>query len=534
MTYPEPELEKKRWREGLTGYHYLVLVVACLGWLFDTMDQWLYVQAKTPALREVLELRTVDVNSGHTGDKAALAIEETVKTVLSVPVTSENVQQLSAELTRTVSEKLKDTNVEPAWWARWAISTEASVAKGVSKILPLVAEGKPLPPGVKSPQEGTMRAINDAITLDWVGFAQMWFILGWATGGLFFGMVGDRLGRTRTMALTILIYAGFTGLSGLVRTPEEFTITRILTGLGIGGEFAAGAALVAETFPQHARTTALAIVQATSAVGNILAGVIYLTIGSMFGWRWVFAVGVLPAFLLFIIFFFLREPESWQESRRIAKSGGQRMGSLTDLFSDARWAKNALVALVLAAVGVIGFWGIGTWSAELIRSVLNPNHLPELTQDVERKVAMVVMAQNAGGFFGVFAFAFLAQRLGRKPAFVIALIGCAIVVPTAFWVTNSLATALIMFALLGFALLTLFGGYAIYFPELFPTRLRATGTGFGYNVARYLSAMAPFIFGKLSGSYGIQMAATMLSVVFIVGLVIMPFAPETKDKPLPE
>jgi MFS family permease len=427
--------ERKRWSEGLTPYHYVVLGVACCGWLFDTMDQWLYVQAKTPALSELLGL-----------------------------------------------------------------------------------------------------SASDPITQSWVGIAQTIFILGWATGGLFFGMVGDRLGRTRTMAITILLYAGFTGLSGLAQTAFQFTALRFLTGLGIGGEFAAGAALVAETFPQHSRTAALGIVQATSALGNVLAGAIYYVIGANpdLGWRWVFAVGVVPAFLLFFIFLFVREPESWTHSRDKARRGEQKLGSMLDLFKEPILRRNTIVGVTLAAVGVIGFWGIGTWTPELLRSVLNPNNLPELASEVNKKISLCVMAQNAGGFFGVLAFAWMAQRGGRRIAFTLSLILCSIVVPATFFFTGSFASALILFPLMGFILLTLFGGYAVYFPELYPTRLRATGTGFCYNVARYIAAAAPFLFGKLTGSFGIQKAALFVSAVFLIGLLVMPMAPETKDKPLPE
>jgi len=439
----EISVGKKKWTEGLTGYHYLVLGVACFGWLFDTMDQWLYVQAKTPALSELLAL-----------------------------------------------------------------------------------------PG------------NHATVQWWVGLAQSIFIIGWASGGLLFGMIGDRLGRTRTMAVTILMYAGFTGLSGLSQTPMQFIILRFLTGLGIGGEFAAGASLVAETFPAHARTTALGLVQATSALGNVLAGAIYFVVGANpnWGWRWVFAVGLVPAVLLLAIRLFVKEPEVWHASRKKAKETGQVVGSIIHLFTDRVLRRNTLVGVGLGAIGVIGFWGIGTWSAELIRAALNPEGStdPAFMAAVDRRMAWCVMLQNLGGFFGVMAFTWFAQRSGRKRAFLISLLLCTVVVPTTFYFTKDFITAQIMYPLMGFSLLTMFGGYAIYFPELFPTRLRATGTGFCYNVARYLSASGPMVFGYLSsmhggGLVGIQRAAIMLSGVFILGIVfILPFAPETKDQPLPE
>ncbi|MBX7259517.1 MAG: MFS transporter, partial [Candidatus Hydrogenedentes bacterium] len=409
----------RRWYNGLTGYHYLVIAVASMGWMFDTMDQWLYVQVKTPAVADLL---------------------------------------------------------------------------GVAQ--------------------------SDPLTQKWVGLAQTVFILGWATGGLFFGMVGDRLGRTKTMGVTILIYAGFTGLSGLAQTAEQFTILRFLTGLGIGGEFAAGAALVAESIPAHARATALGIVQAMSALGNVLAGVINFTIGANpeLGWRWVFAVGVIPAFLLFIIFMFLREPQVWIDNRNRIRQGLEKRSQvpLLDLFSDRVLLRNTLVGAGLATVGVIGFWGISTWSSELMRNVvLNPTGDPALKQIAEKQMSFVIMAQNLGGFFGVLAFSWMAQRTGRRLSFTLSLLASAIVVPAAFMITNSFTMGLVMFALMGFVLLSMFGGYAIYFPELFPTRLRSTGTGFCYNVARFVAAAAPFIFGHLSGAVGIRYAALLVSSVFL-------------------
>jgi MFS family permease len=409
--------------------------------MFDTMDQWLYVQAKTPALTELVQIV-------HKSDPAF-----------------------------TTDMVKKETD-------------------------------------------------------DWVGLAQMWLIFGWASGGLFFGMVGDRLGRTRTMSLTILIYAAGTGLSGLAQSPIQFIILRFITGLGVGGEFAAGASLVAETFPAHARVMALSIVQAMSAVGNIMAGVIYFYVGANpdFGWRWVFAVGVIPAFLVGIIQFFIKEPEAWHKS----KSAGEEMGNIVRLFQERTLLRSTLVGVSLAAVGVVGFWGIGTWTAELIRGALNPANLPELAQGVDKKMALCIMAQNAGGFFGVMAYSWVALRFGRRPGFLISFIACLIVVPITFHFTRSFTSAMLLFPLMGFCLLMIFGGYAVYFPEIFPTRLRATGVGFSYNVARFLAAAAPFVFGKIKSGYGIQTAAMVLSSVFILGMLVLLFARETKDKPLPE
>lgn len=437
MPSTEPGGMKMRFSTGLTGYHYLVLVVACLGWSFDTMDQWLFVFAKQHALRELLGAGATPADVTYFANIATAAL-----------------------------------------------------------------------------------------------------MIGWATGGLLFGMIGDRLGRTRTMAVTILIYALFTGLSGLAHNWQQFALYRFMTGLGVGGEFAAGAALVAETFPAHARATALSIVQATSAIGNVTAGIINLTFASYAdpatSWRYMFAVGILPALLVFVIFLFVHEPEQWQAARAKAKLAKGQLGSILGLFTDPVLRRNTLVGVGLAAVGVIGFWGISVWTPELLRLVLNPNELPDLKPMVERQISYAGMAQNFGGFFGALAFAWLAQRIGRKPSFYVALGGCLAVIPVTFLLTTSFVTALFFFFLMGFALLFLLGGFVVYFPELFPTRLRSTGTGFCYNVARYITAGTLFFSGQLVKAYGLPVTVLMVSIVFVLGMFVVPFGPETKGKPLPE
>lgn len=431
----EQAVGSSRWYRGITKYQWIVLVIASLGWAFDTMDQWLYVLARQPALMELLHAQPED---------------------------------------------------------------------------PRVAS--------------------------YAGLVQAIFIFGWATGGFLFGIVGDKWGRTRAMALTVLLYAGFTGLSGLARTWGEFAAYRFFVGLGVGGEFASGAALVAEVFPAHARTAALGIMQATSALGNITAGLINLTIGASprFGWRWVFAVGVLPALLVFAIRLLLKEPERWQHARQEAAFGRTQLGNILELFSVPWLRVRTLVGVGLAAIGVIGFWGIGTWSPDLLRQVLNPENLPDLKTSTERFVSLAIMAQNAGAFLGILAWAWLAERIGRRRAFAASFLSCLLIVPLVFYGTHSFSLALILFPSLGFFTTSLFGGYAVYFPELYPTRLRATGTGLCYNVARYLAIAGPYTFGQLRAAFGIRAAGALLSSIFALGFLILSFAPETKGKPLLE
>lgn len=427
--------ELKRWRDGLTNYHYVVLAVACFGWLFDTMDQWLFVFAKKPAMTALMPGATAEVVDFH------------------------------------------------------------------------------------------------------VMIVTAFLMIGWATGGIFFGLIGDRLGRTRTMIVTILIYALFTGLSGLARNWWEFGLLRFLVGFGVGGEFAAGAALVAETFPAHARATALGIVQATSALGNIMAGVIYLVITRYFAmedaWRWVFAVGILPAMLVVVIFFYVREPDSWLAAREKARhSKGLGLGSFASLFGERELRKNTLIGVGIAAVGVIGFWGISVFGVDLLRTVLKPRNLePKM---IELYVSFAGMVQNAGGIAGALLFPYVTARLGRRMTFGISFVLSFVACFCAFQFTTSFVTALIFFAFMGFALLMNISGFTVYFPELFPTRVRATGTGFCYNVARYITAVGLFGIGMLTTAVEMKNAALLTSLIFVLGLFILPFAPETKGKPLPE
>jgi MFS family permease len=284
----------------------------------------------------------------------------------------------------------------------------------------------------------------------------------------------------------------------------------------------------------------LGIVQATSALGNISAALINLafaTYGSpATSWRYMFGVGIIPALLVVFIFAFVHEPEAWQRARaqaRQSKTKGQ-MGSILGLFTDRVIRRNTLVGVSLAVVGVIGFWGISVWTPELLRSVLNPKDLPDLKPIVEKQISFAGMAQNLGSFFGALGFAWLAQRAGRRPGFLVALLLCLGVIPATFFFTNSFITGLVFFFLMGYALLFLLGGFAVYFPELFPTRLRSTGTGFCYNVARYVTAVALFFSGPFVKTYGLRPMVLGISIVFVLGLFVLPFAPETKGKPLPE
>lgn len=452
------------WRE-LTRYHWFVLVVAALGWLFDTMDQQLFVLARTPALTTLLRDQ--------------------------LP-TAEEARRAQLDL-----------------YGRYATAI---------------------------------------------------FIVGWATGGLVFGMFGDRWGRARTMMLTILIYSMFTGLSALSWDWWSFAGFRFITGMGVGGEFAAGVSLVAEVMPARARPYALSLLQALSAVGNMMAASISFAIGAqrelqgVEGWRWMFVVGIAPALLVVVIRRRLKEPESWQKAKAAVAHGERtdelhrQMGDLKEMFADVRWRYHTIVGVLLAVTGVLGLWGVGFWTPELVRE--NVRLAGESKEVQDQYASGTSFLQNFGAFFGIYAFGWLTGRIGRRWAFAIALVLA--------WAATTLVFGFMtvpnqiwwMIPLLGFCTLMVFGGYAIYFPELYPTRLRSTGTGFCYNVARYLAAALLFASAPLAGLFagsgltflsslgsvdsGFRYACIIVAAVFLLGLLILPFAPETKGKPLPE
>src|SRR6266480_1651738 len=303
-TPPDDPTDKRPWYQLLNRYHWFVLVVAALGWLFDCLDQQLFILARPQAMAQL-------VTKAETPEKLA---------------------------------RLR--------------SNAGDVATSV-------------------------------------------FIAGWATGGLIFGMLGDRIGRARTMLITILMYSLCTGLSAFSVTVYDFAFYRFLTGLGVGGEFAVGVALVAEVMPTRARTYTLALLQALSAFGNISAAFINLGLGIAEGegmldspvlrslglqnspWRLMFLIGAVPALLALVIRRRLKEPERWQQASHEGATAKQ-LGSYSELFRHPTWRRHALLGLVLACSGVIGLWAVGFYTPDLIRQV----QTKPLTQSVyEREIA---------------------------------------------------------------------------------------------------------------------------------------------------
>jgi len=383
-------------------------------------------------------------------------------------------------------------------------------------------------------------ATSEAVA-EYAGYSTSIFMIGWATGGVLFGILGDRIGRVKTMLLTVLFYSLFTGLSALSVGVIDFMIYRVVTGLGVGGMFAAGVALVAETMPDHARPFALGWLQAFSTVGNMTAALVGMALGGLqqagivgSAWRWMFVIGGLPALLCLVIARRLHEPEQWRK----ASLEKTKLGSMTELFSHPRWRRHAIVGLLLAFSGVVGLWGIGYFSYDLLRTVFDRTNLTAGQKTFW--IGTTSLLQNLGAFFGVYVFTQVTQRIGRRRAFAYSFVAALLMTSFTFAFLRRFTDIFWMIPLMGFTHLALFGGYSIYLPELFPTRLRSTGTSFCYNVGRFVAAAGPLALGLLTSRVFVHQAEPMrwagvtMSVVFLVGLATLPFAPETLGRPLPE
>jgi MFS family permease len=400
----------------------------------------------------------------------------------------------------------------------------------------------------KAGDEPTREMINQ-----FGGYATASMMVGWAVGGFYFGIVGDKWGRAKTLSASVLVYSIFTGLSGLSTTWWDFCLWRFAMGCGIGGAFATGATLIAETVPTHSRAFALGMFQALSAVGNITASAVawkfvfpssrYFvgTFGAegITGWRVLFFLGALPAVLVVFIMTTIKDPPAWLEARKIAaKDKLQRqMGDIKGMFTDPRWRRSTLVGVGLAVAGVVGLWGVGFWSPELIRQSL----AGKTKEHIDGVIGGATALQDVGAFFGMFVFTILATRFGRRITFGLSFVAAFLVVSTVFMTLHSETHAYIMLPMVGFVTLSVFGGYSIYFPEIYPTRLRSTGTAFCYNAARVLTAAIVLLIGpiqmalrKLGVEQVFRWGAVILCCFYFLGLIALIWAPETKDKPLPE
>lgn len=353
------------------------------------------------------------------------------------------------------------------------------------------------------------------------------FLVGGAAGGLGFGVLADRFGRVRVLGWTILVYSVFSGLTFFARTVHQVEALRFLVALGAGGEWAVAAALVAETFPARARAFAAGTFHASSVLGGALASVTGMVLVQPRAWRWGFLLGLAPALLKFWVRRALPEPEGW---RRAVREPAGRSGDLGELLGDPRWRARALVGLGLASVGLATYWGVFAYGPELAGATLGSGAAPARRQGAG-SFAYLLM-NFTGGLLGLLSFAPLAARAGRRRAFAFYHVGALVLVPATFLGASTYGQALGLLPVLAFFVLGMHAGYAVYLPELFPTRLRATGASFCFNVGRLLGAGVLLVRGALAASLGMRYAVVAVSGLFLVGLAVLAVAPETRDQDL--
>ncbi len=360
------------------------------------------------------------------------------------------------------------------------------------------------------------------------------FLAGGAFGGILFGSLADRWGRKPVMVATILFYSVFAGLTYFATTLWQVGVLRFLVAMGVGGEWAVAAALVAEVFPQHARAHASGIFHATSTLGTWVAAGVGLAVGAQ--WRYAYLISVLPAMLVLWVWSNVKEPESWKHARAKAATGqGGKLGSFRELFFHRVWGPRALLGMVLAAVGLGTFWSVTVAGQDLAMDLLRRTGVESAEAAVKAKFAYGVV-ETIGMALGLLSFGPLCVRLGRRRTFILLQVLSLIIVPVTCYLPTTYTQMLLLLPLMGFATLSIHAGYAIYFPELFPNHLRSTGAGFCFNAGRLVASPVLIFSGWLKAVPGmtLQLAITLMGLLFVIGIVVVLFLPETKDQPLPE
>ena len=461
-----------RWYEGITRYQWLVLFIASLGWVFDVFEGQVFVASMNDAMPQLL-------------GASSTAVDAEIKAAI-------------------------------ASWNNWALAS---------------------------------------------------FLLGGAFGGILFGMLSDKIGRSKTMIVTILFYSVFTCVTALASEPWHMVALRFLVAMGVGGEWAVASALVAEVMPKRSRPVMGSIFHASSVFGTLMAVAVgyFIISAQVLGentWRLGFVIGVVPALLTVFIRWKMKEPEQWVKAKELADADAtQTTGSLKDLFNN-QYLRSTLVGTTLATIGLTTFWGCHIYGKNTLKRRAETNVLAAAglagidwqTADEDQKNARSEALKNGkseikreemtgmflvmvlGGGLGLVLFGSISYLLGRKGAFVFYHLGGFLSAIVLFFVLDngdySRSVLLIFLPVFGFLTLGMHAGYAVYFPELFPTRLRGTGTGFCFNAGRIGSA------GAIAASAIYQWTPTESSQymvpLFAVGIIVTLLAKETRGEELPD
>jgi MFS family permease len=347
-------------------------------------------------------------------------------------------------------------------------------------------------------------------------------LLAAAAGGIWFGWIADRFGRTRALMASIMLYSVFTAACGFATTFAQFVIFRIGLGLGMGGEWASGATLVSETWPAEHRGKALAFMQSAWAIGYALAAAVNYLVQPAFGWRAVFFVGILPAFLTIWVRQSVKEPEIWQQ----AKQDRASRSTLSMLFSNGL-APLTIALTTMNACTLFGWWSFNLWLPSFLQE---PPSRGGLGLQMLSSSTMILVMQ-LGMWFGYITFGFVSDRIGRKRTYITYLILAALLL----FVYVSIRAPLVLLALgplVAFFATGYFSGFGAVTAEIFPTSIRGTAQGFTYNLGRIVSAAAPFAVGTLAQTHGFGAALSISSLAFLMAALAWKWIPETRGRAL--
>ena len=377
-------------------------------------------------------------------------------------------------------------------------------------------------------------------TLFWTGLLTSILLLGWAAGGIIFGLVCDRIGRTRTLLITMLLYAVGTAACALAPNIWWLLFFRVVASLGIGGEWAAGASMVAETVPEEKRVEAGALLYTAAPMGLFLATFVNLQVaGNWFAdspevsWRYVFLFGLLPAAAAFVVRLFVKEPERWQNL------GEKTAVRISELFTP-EMRPFTVSGFLMALTALLTWWSCNAFipvvSSGLARTAAEAQGLgaSATLAMVEQWKTLATSWFNLGGLIGTLLTIPAAKYLGRKAMFSIYWVASAAAILATFGLDLPPQVRLYLYFAIGLSVFGVFGSFTYYLPELFPTRLRGTGAGFCYNVGRVFAAAGPFIVGAIAARGTSAAVDVLFYVGFIplLGLVFMPWVMETRGRVL--
>lgn len=368
-----------------------------------------------------------------------------------------------------------------------------------------------------------LHTADKAMIGTYAGYMFALFLLGASAGGFIFGQLGDKIGRVKTMIITVLVYSVFTALTRFTTEAWQFGACRFIGAMGLGGEWGLGVALVMETWPNTSRPVLAGLLGSSANVGFLISSLVNLKFGD-WGWRNIILIGCVPAFLTLIIRCAIKEPERWVNARKRGERPDMRQ------LWEPQLRKNMIMACLISSVAVVGTWGvfqlIPTWVNTMVGGAAVK----------ERAVAAMWMAfgQIAGSFIGGPA----AEWFGRRKSYAFFCVASLVSAVWVFQGTHGYSMQLlILAAVAGVFTTSFFGWLPLYLPELFPTRIRSTGEGISFNIGRIVAAVAIILgFGQLDKVFGgsFERAGATMSFVYVIGLVLIWFLPETKGQKLPD